>query len=234
MLNILIIQNGYCTTSINEYINNIITHNVKILIIKSYDTNINYNTIDFIKKWNRIIILGGYQSVRNLEIYPYLNNVIDFIKIGISLNIPILGICLGCQLIAKAYGNDIIKMDYGQFGYNYKLKITEDGLKDPIFNNCNNLDNILSFHMDTFNIKNDNPVKILAKKDLFPYIINVGSAYGVQFHPEVSIPVLKCYLEMKCDILFNKIKMDEILEYAIDNEQIILKNGTSIIKQWLL
>lgn len=239
MLNILIIQNGYCTTSVDKIINNILLNKkAKLMIIKSYENHLNYNTHKFIKMWNRIIILGGYQSAGNLENFPYLKKVMELIKIGVSLNIPIFGICLGCQLIARAYNNPIMKMETSQVGYHPVLTMTDEGLNDPIFNNMHNLDNILSFHVDTFKIKKDNPVKVLAtyfyKDKSYPYMIKIGSAYGVQFHPEVNLQVLKCYLEMKCDILFDKNKMNEILKYAEENQKIIIYTGTRIINNWLL
>lgn len=241
MLNILIIQNGYCTTSVDKIIDNILVSNseeAKLVIIKSYDDYFNYDNINFIKMWDRIIILGGYQSARNLDNFPYLRKVMELIRIGVSLNIPIFGICLGCQLIARAYGNKVIKMESSQIGYHPILTITYEGKKDPIFNDSHNLDNILSFHVDTFKIKEDNPVKILAtylyKEKSYPYIIKMGSAYGVQFHPEVNLSVLKCYLEMKCDILLDKNKMNEILKYAEENEDDIVEKGTCLISNWLL
>lgn len=240
MINILIIQNGYCRSSIDEIINKIYSNNKikrKIEIIKSYD-NIKYDTIDFIKKWDKIIILGGYQSVRELDRYPYLKKVIELIKISVSLNIPLLGICLGCQLIAKAYNNQIIKMDSSKIGYISKLRITNYGKDDNIFNYCDNLTNILSFHVDTFDIKKNNPIKVLAnynyKNKIYPYIIKNGSAYGVQFHPEVNIDILKSYLNLKYNILLNKKKMEEILKYAEENNRIITKTGEDLIKKWLI
>lgn len=234
MLNILIIQNGYCTPSIDDIINDILHDQKKqIVIIKSYDNHINYTSVEFIKLWDRIIILGGYQSVRNLINFPYLKKVMELIKIAVNLNIPIFGICLGCQLIAKAYGNRVVQMKNIQIGYHPKLNITKDGKLDPIFKDCNDLENVLAFHVDTFIISDNNPIKILAKYDMYPYIINIGSAYGVQFHPEVNLSILRCYLEMKCDILFDTLTKDKVTKYAEINENKIIETGINLIKKWI-
>lgn len=237
MYNILIIKNGYCETYIDKIINKIVQAN--ITIINSYlpsIKNINYTSEEYIKKWNHIIILGGYQSLVEINKYPYLYNVIKLIKIAVSLNIKILGICLGCQLIGKAFGNNIIHMKNNEIGYHSIIKLTDNGLNDTIFNNCNNLDNILSFHTDIIKVNPKSNLQILGTYNNLPYIIKYKSAYGVQFHPEVNLNILKYYLKLKCDILLNKDKniMENIIKYAENNESKILENGLFVIKEWLL
>jgi GMP synthase-like glutamine amidotransferase len=233
MYNILIIKNGYCDTYIDKIINQIVKAN--ILIIKSFDKKINYIQESFIKKWDYIIILGGYQSVVDIDKYPYLYNIIKLIKIAISFDIKILGICLGCQLIAKAFDYNIIHMKNNEIGYHSTIKLTEEGLLDKVFSNCNNLDNILSFHTDMIDINSNKGLKVLGTYKKIPYIIKIKSAYGIQFHPEVNLCILKNYLKLKCDLLLSKKNiMDCIIKYAENNEKIILDNGLFVIKEWLL
>lgn len=232
MYNILIIKNGYCDTYIDKIINKIVKAN--ILIIKSFDKKINYIQESFIKKWDFIIILGGYQSIVDIDKYPYLHNIIKLIKIAISFDIKILGICLGCQLIAKAFDYNIIRMNKNEIGYHSMIKLTEEGLLDKVFSNCNNLNNILSFHTDMIDINSNKGIKVLGTYKSIPYIIKIKSAYGIQFHPEVNLCILKNYLKLKCDLLLSKKNiMDEIIKYAENNEEIILDNGLFIIKEWL-
>lgn len=227
MYNILIIKNGYCNTYIDKIIYKIVDSD--ITIIKSFDKNIDYTKESYIKKWDYIIILGGYQSIVNIERYPYLYKIIELIQIATSLNIKILGICLGCQLIAKAFGYKIKHMNKNEIGYHSKIILTEDGLNDKVFNKCNNIDNILSFHKDMIDIESGSGLKVLGRYKTIPYIVKIKSAYGVQFHPEVNLKILRKYLKLKCDISF----YDDIIQYAENNEKTILYNGLFIINEWL-
>jgi GMP synthase (glutamine-hydrolysing) len=59
-----------------------------------------------IGKYAAIIILGGYMSVN--ENLPYLNEQQELIRIAYRHKVPLLGICLGSQLIAQALGGNSI------------------------------------------------------------------------------------------------------------------------------
>lgn len=232
MLDILVIQNGYCDTSIMDTINRI-DLNYNVTLIRSYDS-VNYCTKEYVLRWKKIIILGGHQSARHLDTFPYLKKVIELIKLAVENNVSLLGICLGCQLIGKAYGYKVVRAKKIQVGYHPKIVLTEQGKKDKLFKNFDGLDNVLAFHMDViFDNNNDGKLKILAHSNNYVYVINIGSAYGVQFHPEVTLKILKKYLDMKGGILFSMNKKAKITEYGKKNEKIILDNGQKIIETWL-
>ena len=131
-MSILIIKNGECEISINTLINNFINTKIKFNIIKSYNFKSN-NIEELVKKYNGIIILGGHQSMTELDKFPYLLDVIKLIKYSVESNIPILGICLGCQMIGKAFGCEIIKMHKSEIGYHSFVDMTNVGKKDILF-----------------------------------------------------------------------------------------------------
>jgi GMP synthase-like glutamine amidotransferase len=209
-MNILIIQNGFCKSSIYNFLEGNIT------TIRSYD-KINYNNVEYIQQFNKIIILGGTQSLVEIDKYPYLYKIVELIKIAISNNISLIGICLGCQLLAFSYGCKIVKMDKSEIGYNSKIKL-----------NGEYIDNILSFHTDTI-IPNDKII-ILSQYNTYPYIIKVGSAYGFQFHPEVNYNVLCIFLNYKRNILINDDECKKIKDYAIKNSKKIQESSNKIFK----
>ena len=171
-MNILIIKNGKCKTLINK-------------ILKSIDKNININIIynSQLEKINilpdKVIILGGLLSVNDNN--KNINIVLNFIKKCDENNIPILGICLGCQLIAKYLGCEIKKAKRSIIGFK-KIKV---------INTENNLSNILkkydkyfiSLHND-YIIPNDK-INIYAYYNNFPYLINYKNMIGLQFHPDI-------------------------------------------------
>ena len=87
----------------------------------------NYKIPD-LENYNGLVILGGPMNVDEVEDYPYLIPEVEAIKKAIDLDMPILGICLGSQLIAKALGSKVYKNNIKEIGW-YKISLTEEGEK---------------------------------------------------------------------------------------------------------
>ena len=62
-----------------------------------------------IEKYQGLVVLGGPMNVDMVEKYPHLKTEVRLIKRAMELGIPILGICLGAQLIAKTLGAKVSK-----------------------------------------------------------------------------------------------------------------------------
>src|SRR3990172_13183151 len=156
--------------------------------------NITYEYVNFYENENPdvslndisgLIILGGPMNVYETDRYLYLEMEDRLIKQVIEKDAPVLGICLGAQLIAKALGSRVIKNKEKEIGW-YPIKITEEGSKDRLFMHFNNEEIVFQWHGDTFEIPNG--AVHLAESSMctnqsFRYRDNV---YGLQFHTEVT------------------------------------------------
>jgi GMP synthase (glutamine-hydrolysing) len=138
----------------------------------------NYNIeISEIKKINpkSIIFSGGPSSVYEKN-SPSINIEI------FSLNIPILGICYGEQLICQMMGGKVEKSDHREFG----KAIIEVVKNSELLNNVNNFQVWMS-HGDNI-ITIPEGFEVIAKTNNAPYAViacNNKKIFGVQFHPEV-------------------------------------------------
>lgn len=156
---ILILQNGTIDTHINRYINE------EYEIVKSFETNILEINLD---KYSIIIILGGHQSVIEIDKHIHLQQIVKLINKCLKLKKPILGICLGCQLLAYALGCKIkytgkINVDYNVIIFGY--------------------DNIFRCHEDQ--IIPNNKINIIDVFEDIIYSFNYGNSYGIQCHPDI-------------------------------------------------
>ena len=108
----------------------------------------NYEIPD-LKNYDGLIVLGGHMNVDQVEEYPYLIPEIEAIGEAITLDIPILGICLGSQLLAKALGGEVSKNNTKEIGWydvKFNREVTENLLGEKIillyltdsFTHCNN------------------------------------------------------------------------------------------------
>ena len=87
-----------------------------------------------LKAFKAVVVLGGPMNVDEEDRYPFLKPENIFIQKVLTAKIPYLGICLGSQLLAKAAGARVVKSPVKEIGW-YKIKLTSEGEKDPLFKN---------------------------------------------------------------------------------------------------
>src|SRR5574341_583366 len=166
--------------------------------------NITYEYVNFYENYSPnipiedvcgLIILGGPMNVYETDRYPYLEMEDKLIKEAVEKDVPILGICLGAQLIAKALGARVIKNKEKEIGW-YPLKITQEGSKDKLFRHCYTEETVFQWHGDRFEIPNGAvhlAESTLCKNQAFRYSHNV---YGIQFHIEVTPELISEWLNV--------------------------------------
>ena len=152
--------------------------------------------------YNGLIILGGPMGVYEEDIYPFIKDEITLIKSAVKDDTPILGICLGAQMLARAAGADVYKGKgkKKEIGW-YKIKLSDEGKRDSLFIGLPDEFMVFQWHGDTFDLGTDLksvPNKRLAFSKLFPnQIIKVGkNAYGLQFHLEVTEDMIKNWIDV--------------------------------------
>lgn len=146
-----------------------------------------------LEKCQAVISLGGPMNVYEEEKHPFLKKEIDFIQHTLKNQIPFLGICLGAQLLVKAAGGKIKKLDTRELGW-YKVRLTQQGKKDSLFKDLEDLE-VFQWHEDFFEIPRKG--ELLATCDTcHNQTVRVGnSAWGLQFHPEMTIEMLLDWFE---------------------------------------
>jgi GMP synthase (glutamine-hydrolysing) len=142
-----------------------------------------------------LIVLGGPMNVDQVDRFPHLGLETELIRAVIQRRVPVLGICLGAQLIAKALGAKVYAGGEKEIGW-YDLTVTEAARTDPLFAHLHATERVFQWHGDTFDIP-AGAVR-LASSTLFPnqafrYRDNV---YALQFHLEVDEPVIERWLRV--------------------------------------
>lgn len=130
------------------------------------------------------IVFGGKMSANDCNTLPELLAELLWIRSVVESGKPFLGICLGAQLLAMAYGGKITRhAEYVvEIGY-YHLYPTVEGFSD-IF--ANMPERFFQWHNEGFTLP-ESAIK-LAASDAFPnQAFRLGErAYGFQFHPEAT------------------------------------------------
>ncbi len=133
------------------------------------------------------VIYGGAQNVTELDQFPFLELEIQWIKNAMEQNLPLIGICLGAQLIAHALGAKVGPHKDGlcEFGY-YEITPTANG--SSWFDQKMR---VTEAHYEHFELPKD--AELLATGENFPnqafrYKDNV---FALQFHPEVTTKIFQ-------------------------------------------
>lgn len=135
-----------------------------------------------------VVSLGGPMNVYEETEYPFLREELRFLKLAISHQMPILGVCLGAQMIARACGASVEKAPVKELGWD-TVMVTARGKQDALFEALPGTLTVFQWHEDTFALPEG--AHLLASSSQCAHqAFRYGSAYGLQFHPEVTPPML--------------------------------------------
>ncbi len=146
-----------------------------------------------------IIILGGPESAN--DDLSYLKDEMRLIRESVEKDIPVLGICLGSQLIARAFGARIFPGSKKEIGFYQDIEF--DNKESKIFNGFKKPALVFHWHGETFDLP-ENAIRLAHSKYYENQALKIGSAIGVQFHLEVDEQMIKLWLKKSKEEL-NKI-----------------------------
>jgi len=223
MTNILVIQNSK-TEGIGTLGNLLESDGFRLRTVNAKQEKI--PTDDF----PLLVVLGAAESANdNLS---YLLNEQKLIRKFVQNKIPVLGICLGSQLIAKAFGAKVFTGHKKEIGF-YNDLILDN--KSKLFSGIKSPMTVFHWHGDTFSLP-DNSIRIAHSQNYENQAFQIESAVGVQFHLEVDKTIVKLWLdkaqkELKEISYINpnniRHEIDEKIPLVQNNMEIFYKNFKS-------
>ncbi len=128
-----------------------------------------------------VVSLGGLMGAYEEDRYPYLTAEKAYLRGAVGAGLPVLGICLGCQLLAATLGGRAFRAASAEVAV-ASIELTAAGRADPV---TIHLDGpVLVWHQDTW--EPPSGAVVLARTDGYPQAFRLGSALGLQPHPEAS------------------------------------------------
>jgi GMP synthase-like glutamine amidotransferase len=135
-----------------------------------------------------VVSLGGEQSVLDVERDPLLGEEREWLRGAVARDIPVLGICLGAQLLAAALGGAVHSLSRCNLGWK-PMELTQAGADDPIAGALDAPVALLWNH-DAI-VAPPDAVELLRASDEGCVAFRHGTgAWGLQFHPEVTADAL--------------------------------------------
>lgn len=142
-----------------------------------------------IDDYGAVMIFGGSMHADQDDRHPWLREENLFVQRLLDLHVPLLGVCLGAQLIAKAAHAPVRELSEPEVGW-VDVELTEEGTDDPVFSGLPKRFPSFQWHFYEFGV----PAGAceLARSDNCPQAFRLGeTAWGVQFHPEVTRAILE-------------------------------------------
>ena len=134
--------------------------------------------------FDALVVMGGPMSVNEEARYPWLRKEKDFIYQALMREVPVLGVCLGAQLIAAVLGASVVKNAHEEIGW-YPVRLARERIADGPMQNLPDSFDALHWHGDTFSIPSGAHHFISSEgcaNQAFAYGNNV---VGLQFHLEM-------------------------------------------------
>ena len=189
-----------------------------------------------------IILSGGPLNVYQISKYTFNKKILD-------LNIPILGICFGHQILSKLNGGRVKQSKYREFGLANIYRKNNSLLTNNFFTN-KKFKRVWMSHADQVS-KLPKNFKVIASSDNSKFAIienKIRKFYGVQFHPEVTHTkngkkIISNFIFLICKIKKNwspkdqKIKLINNIKKQVGSSKVIcaLSGGvdSSVVAQLL-
>ncbi len=151
--------------------------------------------------YDAALVLGGPMAADDDARYPAFAPMVELLRDFHEADKPVLGICLGAQLLARSFGGKVRRFEGGlEFGY-VPLSVTEAGAADPLLSGNGRKLRIMQWHEDTFDLP-PNAVQLIAGDTCVAQAFRVGRAtYAFQGHFEADEALVERWLTAHGHIL---------------------------------
>ncbi|MBI2985924.1 MAG: gamma-glutamyl-gamma-aminobutyrate hydrolase family protein [Deltaproteobacteria bacterium] len=149
------------------------------------------------ESWDEVralIVLGGSMGVHEEEKYPFLKWEKTIIRAAIKNGLPLLGICLGAQLIASAVGAEVYQGNFKEIGW-YPISMTLEGEMDSLLGHLPDKAIVFQWHGDSFDLPKG-AHRLASSLYYDNQAFRIGrSIYGLQFHLEVTPAMIDRWID---------------------------------------
>jgi GMP synthase (glutamine-hydrolysing) len=140
------------------------------------------------ERYDAIMVFGGAMHPDQDAEHPWLLEEASFIRTALEREVPLLGVCLGSQLIARAAGAWVGRADTAEVGW-FPVDVNDAGRTDPVLSVLPERVDAFEWHYYTFDLPAG--AELLASSAGSKQAYRLGErAWGIQFHAEVTRQML--------------------------------------------
>jgi GMP synthase (glutamine-hydrolysing) len=136
------------------------------------------------------VVMGGSMNVDEVERFPALVAEREWLAEAARRALPVLGICLGAQLLARALGAEVRVGEGSEIGF---APVEVSDPDDPVLGGLAPSTDVLHWHGDVFDLP-DGAQPLASSARTEHQAFRVGNAWGVLFHPEADLALVEAWL----------------------------------------
>jgi GMP synthase (glutamine-hydrolysing) len=141
-----------------------------------------------VEEYGCVLVFGGAMHPDEEELHPWLREEDALIRDLLERRMPILGVCLGSQLIAKAAGARVYRIGEPEVGWR-AVELAADASDDPLLGRLPPRFDAFQWHFYGHDVPAGGT--LLASSRVCTQAFRIGeAAWGVQFHPEVTLEIV--------------------------------------------
>jgi len=178
-----------------------------------------------------LILMGGPQGVYEADEAPYLKDEMRLIESALKDNRPVLGVCLGSQLLAAALGAKVYQGARREIGW-YPVRLTSEARNDRLLNGVPEQFTAFHWHGDIFDLPHDSVT--LASSEISPIqAFRYGDkAYGFLCHLEVTEASVQAMVREFTDETKHASLRGDILGGIDDNAEPLAEIAETVFGRW--
>jgi GMP synthase (glutamine-hydrolysing) len=150
------------------------------------------------EEYGAVLVLGGAMHVDQEEQHPWLREEDAVLRRLLESGTPVLGVCLGAQLLAKAAGARVGPASQPEIGW-HRVELTEAAADDPVVGRLPRSFEAFEWHYYAFELPDGANELARTSASLQSFRLG-GRAWGVQFHPEVTLAQARQWIEEKEEV----------------------------------
>ncbi len=136
------------------------------------------------------VVMGGPMNVDEVERFPALAAEREWLAEATRRELPLLGICLGAQLLARALGAEVRAGEEPEIGF---APVEIGDPDDPLLGGLAPSTDVLHWHGDVFDLP-DGARSLATSTRTEHQAFRAGNAWGVLFHPEADFALVEAWL----------------------------------------
>src|SRR5436190_4601854 len=137
-----------------------------------------------IAEYDAVLTFGGAMDADQEDRHPWLRFEKDFLAAMLDDGMPVLAVCLGCQLLAEAAGGTARRASEPEIGW-HRVEVSEAGSSDPLMGSL--APDFTAFQWHSYEAVPPAGAEVLARSPVCSQAYRTGErAWGIQFHAEVT------------------------------------------------
>jgi GMP synthase (glutamine-hydrolysing) len=146
-----------------------------------------------------VLVFGGAMHPDEDGSHPWLAPEVDFLRQALARATPVLGVCLGAQLLARAAGAWVGPARAPEIGW-LEVELTAAGREDPVLGTLPARMHAFQWHHYTFAVP-EGAAELASSPVATQAFVLEGRAWGIQFHAEVTRPMIEAWIAEDADEL---------------------------------